>query len=61
MGDVIRRLSEEYVKSFVLKSWLGTLSLEEKRKQYFYLLNSTGTYHELKERLKVSWIVSPRA
>lgn len=51
--DTIRVLSEEYVKSFVVKSRLKDLSLDDKRKRYFYLLNSTGVYHDLKEKLKV--------
>lgn len=59
--DTIRVLSEEYVKSFVVKSRLKDLSLDDKRKRYFYLLNSTGVYHDLKEKLKVRPTSRPRA
>lgn len=50
----MRLLSEEYVKAFVVKTRMKDLSLDDKRKRYFYLLNSSGLYHDLKEKLKVS-------
>jgi hypothetical protein len=52
--DSVRLLSEEYVKAFVVKTRMKDLSLDDKRKRYFYLLNSSGLYHDLKEKLKVT-------
>jgi hypothetical protein len=50
-------LTEEYVKAFILKKGNnlgGTLSTEDKRKRFFYFLNTSGIYHTIKENLKVN-------